>query len=71
MDKGKGRASVESTIQPLSISSTQHGLEGHSVKSEGYSSGVAWPEVIAGAFVIAALSLIILALGAAGLWSMG
>ena len=54
---------MESTIQPVSTSSTQHGLEGHSVKSEGYSSGVAWPAVMAGAFVIAALSLILLALG--------
>jgi hypothetical protein len=54
---------MESTIQPLSTTSTQHGLEGHSVESEGYSSGVSWPAVMAGAFVIAALSLILLALG--------
>jgi len=61
--KGKAGTSMESTIQPSSTSSTQHGLEEHSVKSEGNSSGVTWPAVIAGAFVIAALSLILLALG--------
>src|ERR1700730_16814277 len=33
------------------------------VKNEAYSSGVSWAAVIAGAFVAAALSLILLALG--------
>jgi hypothetical protein len=35
----------------------------HTPKNEGYSSGVSWGAVIAGAFAAAALSLILLALG--------
>jgi hypothetical protein len=35
----------------------------HETKNEAHSSGVSWPAVIAGAFVAAALSLILLALG--------
>ena len=36
----------------------------NSASDEAYSSGVSWAAVIAGAFVAAALSLILLALGA-------
>src|SRR6204780_2806632 len=36
----------------------------HDTRNEAPSSGVFWPAVIAGAFVTAALSLILLALGA-------
>lgn len=42
----------------------QTGLDGPSVQNEAYSSGVTWPAVIGGAFVVAALSLILLSLGA-------
>lgn len=42
----------------------QSGLAETSVKNEAYSSGVSWAAVIGGAFVAAALSLILLALGA-------
>jgi hypothetical protein len=41
----------------------ESGLAETSVKNEAYSSGVSWPAVIGGAFVAAALSLILLALG--------
>jgi hypothetical protein len=34
------------------------------INSEAHASGVSWPAIIAGAFVIAALWLILLALGA-------
>src|SRR5437667_6288909 len=40
------------------------GLPPSSTEGESYSSGVSWAAVIAGAFVSAALSLILLALGA-------
>jgi hypothetical protein len=35
----------------------------HESKDEAHSSGVSWPSVITGAFVAAALSLMLLALG--------
>ena len=41
----------------------QSEFDATSVKNEAYSSGVSWAAVIAGAFVVAALSLILLALG--------
>lgn len=41
----------------------QSGFTGTFVNNEAYSSGVSWAAVIAGAFVAAALSLILLALG--------
>ncbi len=41
----------------------QSGFAETSVKNEAYSSGVSWAAVIGGAFVAAALSLILLALG--------
>ena len=41
----------------------ESGFAETSVKNEAYSSGVSWPAVIGGAFVAAALSLILLALG--------
>src|SRR5450755_1852690 len=41
----------------------QSGFAETFVKNEAYSSGVSWAAVIAGAFVAAALSLILLALG--------
>jgi len=43
--------------------SSQLGFAYNFVKNEAYSSGVSWAAVIAGAFVAAALSLILLALG--------
>lgn len=49
----------------------QHSFREHPGKNEAYSSGVSWAAVIAGAFVAASLSLILLALGAgAGLSSV-
>ena len=42
----------------------QPDLSDYSGKNEAYSSAVSWAAVIAGAFVVAALSLILLALGA-------
>jgi len=44
-------------------SSYQSGITGRPVNNEANSSGVSWPAVIGGAFVSAALSLILLALG--------
>ena len=41
----------------------ESGFADTSIKNEAYSSGVSWPAVIGGAFVAAALSLILLALG--------
>ena len=41
----------------------ESGFADTSVKNEAYSSGVSWSAVIGGAFVAAALSLILLALG--------
>jgi hypothetical protein len=46
----------------LSIPDHAWGAE-HETKNEAHSSGVSWPAVIAGAFVAAALSLALLALG--------
>jgi hypothetical protein len=46
-----------------SAADKQSGLTETSVKNESYSSGVSWAAVTAGAFVSAALSLILLALG--------
>src|ERR1700674_896435 len=43
---------------------SQSGLVETSVRNEAHSSGVSWAAVIGGAFVAAALSLILLALGA-------
>ena len=45
------------------VSDHQAGLAAVQVRNEAYSSGVSWAAVIAGAFVAAALSLILLALG--------
>jgi hypothetical protein len=53
--------------QPTLASSAarfQTGLAETSVRNEAHSSGVSWAAVVAGAFVAAALSLILLALGA-------
>ena len=47
----------------LTVAEGQLGFADNFVKSEAYSSGVSWAAVIAGAFVAAALSLILLALG--------
>ena len=41
----------------------ESGFADTSIKNEAYSSGVSWPAIIGGAFVAAALSLILLALG--------
>src|ERR1700687_2837066 len=47
----------------LTVAEGQLGFADIFVKNEAYSSGVSWAAVIAGAFVAAALSLILLALG--------
>ena len=47
----------------LTVAESQLGFADTFDKSEAYSSGVSWAAVIAGAFVAAALSLILLALG--------
>jgi hypothetical protein len=48
-----GRPVVEMQIPPMEVAG----------KNEAYSGGISWPAVIGGAFVSAALSLILLALG--------
>jgi hypothetical protein len=48
---------------PSTVADRQAGFTGNFVRNEAYSSGVSWAAVIAGAFVAAALSLILLALG--------
>ena len=47
----------------LTVAEGQLGFADNFVRNEAYSSGVSWAAVIAGAFVAAALSLILLALG--------
>ena len=47
-----------------SASRLQTGVAETSVRNEAHSSGVSWAAVIGGAFVAAALSLILLAVGA-------
>jgi hypothetical protein len=59
--------------QPIASRTTveQHSILENSGRNEAHSSGVSWAAVIAGAFVAAALSLILLALGGgAGLSSV-
>jgi hypothetical protein len=48
---------------PSTVADHQSGFADSFVKNEAYSSGVSWAAVIAGAFVAAALWLILLALG--------
>ena len=55
---------MENFAPSPSAANRQSGLAETSVKNEAYSSGVSWAAVSAGAFVSAALSLILLALGA-------
>ena len=55
---------MENFASSPSAAHHQSGLAETSVKNEAYSSGVSWAAVTAGAFVSAALSLILLALGA-------
>jgi len=55
---------MENFAPSPSAADHQSGLAETSVKKEAYSSGVSWAAVTAGAFVSAALSLILLALGA-------
>src|SRR5580704_1934862 len=55
---------VEQTISLPSTTGYRSGLAESSIANEARASGVSWPAVIAGAFVAAALSLILLALGA-------
>ena len=55
---------MENFAPSPSAAARQSGLAETSVKNEAYSSGVSWAAVTAGAFVSAALSLILLALGA-------
>ena len=55
---------MENFAPSPSAADNQARLTETSVKNEAYSSGVSWAAVTAGAFVSAALSLILLALGA-------
>jgi len=55
---------MENSIPSPSAVNRQAALADTSVTTEAYSSGVSWAAVTAGAFVSAALSLILLALGA-------
>jgi hypothetical protein len=55
---------MEQPILASSAARFQTGLAETSVRNEAHSSGVSWAAVVAGAFVAAALSLILLALGA-------
>jgi hypothetical protein len=55
--------STPSPSSSYSVAPTQSRLADTSVKNEAHLSGVSWAAVIAGAFVAAALSLILLALG--------
>ncbi len=55
---------MEQPVLSSSAARSQTGLTEASVRNEAHSSGVSWAAVIAGAFVAAALSLILLALGA-------
>src|SRR6202521_5493402 len=55
--------SMERSV-PSTVADHQSGFADTFVKNEAYSSGVSWAAVIAGAFVAAALWLILLALGA-------
>ena len=55
---------MENFASSTSAAGHQSGVAETSVKNEAYSSGVSWAAVTAGAFVSAALSLILLALGA-------
>src|ERR1700681_1463640 len=52
---------MEQTVE--SATRYHSGISEPSIANEAHSSGVSWPAVIAGAFVAAALSLILLALG--------
>jgi hypothetical protein len=54
--------SMEHSV-PSTVADHQSGFADSFVKNEAYSSGVSWAAVIAGAFVAAALWLILLALG--------
>jgi hypothetical protein len=54
---------MERTISPTSVRTYPGNSEHLPVHNEAYSSGVSWSAVIAGAFVTAALALILLALG--------
>jgi hypothetical protein len=54
---------MEQTLPLPSATRYQSGLPEPSVNNEAHSSGVSWAAVIGGAFVAAALSLILLALG--------
>src|SRR6202047_5616437 len=58
----RGEVSMERSV-PSTVADHQSGFADTFVKNEAYSSGVSWAAVIAGAFVAAALSLILLALG--------
>ena len=55
---------MEPPILSSSAARSQTGFADTSVRNEAHSSGVSWAAVIGGAFVAAALSLILLALGA-------
>ena len=54
---------MEETLPFPSATRYQSGLPEPLVNNEPHSSGVSWAAVIGGAFVAAALSLILLALG--------
>ena len=54
---------MEQSIPSASAAHSQTGVAETSVRNEAHSSGVSWGAVVAGAFVAAALSLALLALG--------
>lgn len=54
---------AQPAVSPV-VASRQSGFADASSKNEASASGVSWPAVIGGAFVAAAISLILLALGA-------
>src|ERR1019366_8545105 len=54
---------MEQSIPSASAARSQTGVAETVVRNEAHSSGVSWGAVVAGAFVAAALSLALLALG--------
>src|SRR5476651_794893 len=54
---------MEQSIPSASAARSQIGVAETSVRNEAHASGVSWGAVVAGAFVAAALSLALLALG--------
>ena len=64
MSERKKEIEMEQSLAPKSAPGYRAGAAGSSSSNEANSSGVSWAAVIAGAVVTAALSLILLSLGA-------